>query len=233
VLLDRALHALEHWLVANEGLIKAKFSEASRYTPVGLDSYLVNKFVEGIVALLHEVVESPKHKLRGQFDQAVRTLIHDLTSSDEYRQRGEVLLRKLVEHIQNEDYYRSLWDEIRRRVKTDLDHEHSLLRGHIAGALTLLGERLLDEPPVQDKLNAWWLNAVHKIVLRYRHQISSLIREVVKSWDAEQVSRKVELEIGKDLQYIRINGTFVGGAVGVLLHAATYIVANGRPPGWN
>ena len=226
-LLDRALHALERLLVANAGLIKEKFGEASRYTPGRLDRYLVNKFVEGIVALLHEVVDSPQHELRKQFDQAVRKLIHDLTSSEDYREKGEVLWHKLVEHLQNEDYYRSLWDEIKMRVKADLDHEPSVLRSHIAGALTLLGEKLLDEPAVQEQLNAWWLNALHKIVLRYRHQISSLITGVVQGWDAEQISRKIELEIGKDLQYIRINGTFVGGAVGVLLHAATTLVALG------
>jgi len=100
------------------------------------------------------------------------------------------------------------------RIGADLDAEHSLLREHIASALVFLGKGLLEDPAVQHKLNAWWLNAVHQIVLRYRHQISGLITEVVKSWDAEEVSRKVELEIGKDLQYIRINGTLVGGTVG-------------------
>ena len=223
VLLDRALQALERWLVAKQGLIEAKFSEASRYTPRGLDSYVVNKFRQGIVTLLHEVVENPRHELRQQFDQAVRDLIHDLMNSEEYRQKGQALLRKLVEHLQAEKFYRLLWDDVRRRVQADLESESSLIKEHIASALTVSGEALLEEAGVRQKLNEWWLDAIHKVVVRFRHQISGLITDVVKSWDAEEVSRAVELEIGRDLQYIRINGTLVGGTVGLLLHAGMYL----------
>jgi uncharacterized membrane-anchored protein YjiN (DUF445 family) len=223
VLLDRALQALERWLVAKQGLIEAKFSEASRYTPRGLDSYVVDKFRQGIVTLLHEVVENPRHELRHQFDQAVRDLIHDLMNSEEYRQKGQALLRKLVEHLQAEKFYRLLWDDVRRRVQADLESESSLIKEHIASALTVLGEALLEEAGVRQKLNEWWLDAIHKVVVRFRHQISGLITDVVKSWDAEEVSRAVELEIGRDLQYIRINGTLVGGTVGLLLHAGMYL----------
>jgi uncharacterized membrane-anchored protein YjiN (DUF445 family) len=222
-LLDRALHAFEGWLAANQGLIRAKFSEGSRYTPGLLDSYIVEKFLAGMVALVHEVVENPSHELRLQFDQATQELIHELKNSTEYQQRGRAVMRDFIEHVRKESYYRSLWDDIRMRIGADLDAEHSLLREHIASALVFLGKGLLEDPAVQHKLNAWWLNAVHQIVLRYRHQISGLITEVVKSWDAEEVSRKVELEIGKDLQYIRINGTLVGGTVGLLLHAVILV----------
>jgi uncharacterized membrane-anchored protein YjiN (DUF445 family) len=206
-------------------LIRAKFSEASRYTPGLLDSYIVEKFLAGVIALLQETAENPHHDLRLQFDQATQQLIQDLKTSAEYQQKGQALLLDLIEHVRRKSYYRLLWDDIRSQVEADLRREHSLLREHIASALVLLGKGLLAEPAVQRKLNAWWLNAVHQMVLRYRHQISGLITEVVKSWDAEEVSRKLELEIGKDLQYIRINGTLVGGTVGVALHALTTLVA--------
>ena len=80
------------------------------------------------------------------------------------------------------------------------------------------------EPAIQHKLNAWWLALAHELVVRYRRQLSALITDVVKSWNADEVSGKIEAEIGRDLQYIRINGTFVGGTVGVLLHAAALLV---------
>ena len=218
-ILDRALQALERWLVAKEELIEAKFSEESPLTPRVVDRYVVNKFVQGIIALLHEVVENPQHELRGQFDQAVQKLIQDLIGSEEYRRKGQDLLRELVEHLRTEDFYRSLWEDVRGRVTADLQSDSSVIKGYVAAALTALGDRLLDEPGVRHKLNAWWLETVGQMVVRFRHQISALIADVVKSWDADEISRKVELEIGKDLQYIRINGTFVGGAVGLLLHA--------------
>jgi uncharacterized membrane-anchored protein YjiN (DUF445 family) len=211
--------------VAKEGLIRAKFSEASRFTPVRLDSYVVNRFIQGIIALLHDVVENPSHELRGQFDEAVRSLIHDLLNSEDYRRKGEVLLQELVEHLRGENTYRRVWEALSRRVRDDVESDSSLIRRHLAGALVALGERLLEEPGMQQKLNAWWLTTIRRIAVRYRRQISSMITEVVKSWDAEQVSRKVELEIGRDLQYIRINGTFVGGTVGLFLHAGLHVLS--------
>jgi uncharacterized membrane-anchored protein YjiN (DUF445 family) len=225
VLLDRALQGLERWLVANAGVIEAKFSEESRLTPRVVDRYVVNKFVQGIVALLHEVVENPQHELRSQFDQAVHTLIHDLMSSEEYRRRGQDLLRTLVEHLRTEDFYRSLWEDVRGRVTADLQGDSSVIKAYFAAALAELGNHLLDEPAVRRKLNGWWLETVHTIVVRFGHQISMLIADVVGSWDADEISRKVELEIGKDLQYIRVNGTLVGGAVGLLLHAGLRVIA--------
>ena len=80
------------------------------------------------------------------------------------------------------------------------------------------------EPAIRHKLNAWWLALARELVVRYRRQLSALITEVVKGWNAGEVSQKIEAEIGRDLQYVRINGTFVGGMVGVLLHAATLAV---------
>ncbi len=91
--------------------------------------------------------------------------------------------------------------------------------------LASLGKSVRSEPAIQRKLNAWWLELARSLVVRYRRQLSALITEVVKSWDAQEVSRKIEAEIGRDLQYIRINGTFVGGLIGVVLHAATLVVA--------
>ena len=83
---------------------------------------------------------------------------------------------------------------------------------------SLLGSGLAKDEAMQRKLNEWSLGALQTLMLAHRHQISLLITDVVKSWDAQDVSEKIELEIGKDLQFIRLNGTLVGGCVGVLLH---------------
>jgi uncharacterized membrane-anchored protein YjiN (DUF445 family) len=84
--------------------------------------------------------------------------------------------------------------------------------------LQSLGAGLEKDEAMQRKLNEWVLGALETLMLAHRHQISLLITDVVKSWDARDVSEKIELEIGKDLQFIRLNGTLVGGCVGVLLH---------------
>jgi uncharacterized membrane-anchored protein YjiN (DUF445 family) len=225
-LLDRALRALEHWLVSRQALITAKFSQASRFTPPLLDRYVVSKFMQGIVALLHDIAGNPRHELRLRLDAAVRKLIDDLRSSEEYRQKGVELLRAVVEHCGREDYYRALWQDVQKRIDADLASESPISTQYLADALIALGDSLMKDPGVRRKLNAWWLDAVHRVGTRYRREISGLITDVVNSWDAEEVSRKLELEIGKDLQYIRINGTVVGGAVGLLLHGGVQAIGS-------
>jgi uncharacterized membrane-anchored protein YjiN (DUF445 family) len=220
-LLDRALQTLEGWLQDHQGLIKAKFGEASRYTPPLLDQYMVSRFVDCLMALLHVVAADPQHVLRARFDAATKQLIDELRTSAAYRLYGRALMRDLVAHVRSEGYYRIVWNEIRARVEADVAAERSLLREHLAAGLQRLGQEILADPAVQQKLNAWWSDIARDLVLRFRHEASALIAEVVKSWDADEISRKLELEIGRDLQFIRINGTVVGGAVGLLLHAAT------------
>lgn len=223
-LLDRALQKLEGWLVANQELIKAKFGEASKYTPEFLDTYIVNKFAAGIIALLHEVARNSDHEIRRQFDQATEEFIHKLKTSAHYREQGEVLKREFFEHLKGEDYYRAVWNEIKERLMADLAGDNSLIRAHVAEVLVKLGSGLRDDFALQAKLNKGLLQAIEAMLLQHRHQVSALITDVVKGWDAREVAEKLELEVGKDLQYIRINGTLVGGSVGLLLHAATGVM---------
>ena len=224
-LLDHGLDALENWLTANVDLIKARFSAASRYTPALLDAYIVNKFVEGVIALLRDVVATPDHELRREFDAAVQGLILQLRTSTAHRRLGKSLMRYCLRHLRDGEYYLTVLDHVRAGVAADLDRETSVLRGVAASVLVSIGKSVASEPAIQRKLNAWWLELARTLVVRYRRLLSALITEVMRSWNDEEVSRKIEAEIGRDLQFIRINGTFVGGVVGVSLHAATLVVA--------
>ena len=224
-LLDRGLVAVEAWLTANVDLIKAKFSAASRYTPAPLDAYIVNKFVEGIVALIHEVVATPDHELRRQFDAALREFSVDLQASAGYRRFGRLLLRDCLRHFEHATDYRVLLDRVRERVIADLERERPVVSGMIAGLLASFGESVVRAPAIQKKLNAWWLDLAAALVRRYRHEMAALITDQVKGWEAREVSARIEAEIGRDLQYIRINGTFVGGLAGLLIHTCVLALA--------
>jgi len=197
---------------------------ALRYTPAPLDAYIVRKFIEGIIALLHEVSASPEHVLRRQFDEALQGLTVRLQTSAVHRRFGKSLMRDCIRYFRHADYYRVLLERSRMRVIADLSQEQSAVRDALTSMLASLGERISREPAIRHKLNAWWLALARELVVRYGRQLSALITEVVKGWNAGEVSRKIEAEIGRDLQYVRINGTFVGGMVGVLLHAATLVV---------
>jgi uncharacterized membrane-anchored protein YjiN (DUF445 family) len=217
--LDRALPALERWLDANRGRITAKFSEKSPLTPGALDRYIVDRFIGGIVALAHETASDRDHPFRRELDATVRGLSERLRTSEEYRERGRVLVADFVEHLRTERTYRLLWDRLRHEIRTDLAAESSGIRAVIADALVTLGRAVAADDNVKAKLAAWTRRAAETIVVRHRHHAGRLIAAVVKRWDAQEVAAKIELEIGRDLQYIRINGAVVGGLAGLALHA--------------
>ena len=216
--LDRALPAIERWLEANRGRIVEKFGEASRFTPVMVDAYIVGRFLAGIVALLHEVAGDRGHPLRRELDESVHKLIADLRTSDAYRERGRALLHEFVHHLSTERVYRALWDRLREEIRTDLAADHSAIRGVVADALVTLGRAVAADEGVKAKLATWSQRAAETLVVRHRHHAARLIAAVVKRWDAHEVAAKIELEIGRDLQYIRINGAIVGGLAGLVLH---------------
>jgi uncharacterized membrane-anchored protein YjiN (DUF445 family) len=223
-LLDRGLSAAQRWLSNNVGLIKAKFSEASKFTLSTIDAYIVNKFVEGMVALMHEVASNPEHELRRRFDVAVEALSSELRTSAVYRRFGRLVLRDCIRHLQGSGYYRVVLDRVRAYVHADLGNKDSVVREMLTGTLVSVGKGVASEPANSHKLNAWWREIAGVLVLRHRHRLSALITDVVKGWDEKEVSAKLEAEIGRDLQYIRINGTLVGGTVGLLIHACVLLV---------
>jgi len=218
-LLEEASRLLEDWLTANRQVITEKFGEKSVLTPRFVDYYVVKKFVEGIIALLHEVNNDPQHEIRARFDQATQELIERLRTSPQAKEKGEALKRELVNHFDRQDYYRILWGEIKERILQDLAREDSFIRGEMRNGLVVLGTELLRDPAMRDKLNRWIVQSLGRITRQQRDQVSSLISDTVKSWDTRELTRKIELQVGKDLQYIRINGTLVGGTIGLMLHA--------------
>ena len=218
---DQLLKALEDWLLANQGLVKAKFSQASLYTPGFFDKYVADKVIAGTLALLREVTENPQHELRKQFDQMTVELIERLETSGEYRQCGHEIMSDTLEYLENNNVFITAWSMVRDYILTIFEKERAAMQEGVEGGIVALNEGLLKKPVLQSKLNPWLLEALESWVTRHRNELSALITAVVKSWDPAEVSRKIELEIGRDLQFIRINGTLVGGCAGLALHALT------------
>jgi uncharacterized membrane-anchored protein YjiN (DUF445 family) len=222
--LDRALAVFDDWLVANEALIRARFAEASKFTPAALDAYIVRKFMEGVRGLVHDVATHPSHALREQFDDALRSFIRALDESPDHRALARAWLQRLVENYSSDDDFRRLRNRLAAHVESDLAKPDSVLRQYAVALIVALAQGVLGDRPVLDRLNGVWLRFARSATVQHRGQISGLIAEVLKSWDGNEVGRKIELEIGSDLQFIRINGALVGGMVGVVLHACTLML---------
>ena len=218
-LLDAALKMIERWVSANREMLIAKFGEVSRYTPQFIDQYIVDRLIAGAADVLQQVANDPAHELRVKFDVATLRFIDDLQHSERYRAQAEAIKHELLVHFKEKQSYRTLWRIGREKIVEDLGRDRSIIRAQLADVLLALGGALAKDLTLQRKLDVWIARAVEVLAVRNRHEISLLIEEIVRGWDARDMADKAELEIGRDLQYIRINGMVVGGLVGVVLYA--------------
>ena len=222
-LLDRVLTHLDAWLIVNEPLVRDKFSEASKYTPAFVDTYVVRKFVEGTRTLIHEVAADPAHPLRSAFERALAEWAQGLSASPERRAEAQSLLQGALAGLANDQDLRRFREALARGVESDLARPDSTLRQSIAALTVALAQAIVRDPALLARLERSWLRLARALAARHGGQIAALIAEVVKGWDPEEAARKLELEIGPDLQFIRINGALVGGIVGVVLYAGAVL----------
>ncbi len=211
-------------LTENRELIRERVQQESPWwIPGFVDDRILKKMLERIEAQLFEVSLDPEHPMRGQFSDWVRHLAWELKTSPEHRRLGRELKHQLLESHALQEYLYSLWLELSNRLQRDLERPDSRLRAEISGWLDSLAAELATDPAMQAWVNEWLTGSIVIVVDRNRQQIASLISDTVRSWDGRATSRRVELAIGRDLQFIRINGTLVGGLVGVAIHATNLI----------
>ena len=224
VLLDRALVVMDEWLLANEVLVREKFAQASKYTPAFVDEYIVRKFLDGVRTLLHEVAGDTEHPLRESLAVALRDWARELEQLPAQREAAQAWMRSALESFFGDEDLRRLRDRLAARAEADLARPDSQLRYYGGTLLAALSEGVARDPVILLRLNAAWLKFARTLTVRHGGQIAVLISEVVRGWDAREVSNRIEVEIGRDLQFIRINGALVGGIVGVLLYAGTRLI---------
>jgi uncharacterized membrane-anchored protein YjiN (DUF445 family) len=224
VLLDRALAAADQWLVGHEEMLRGKFAQASRYTPAFVDAYIVRKFIGGVRSLMHDVVGDAGHPLRAELIEALRSWSRELEADPQQRAAAQAWLHRTLDAISGDEDLHRLRDALAARAESDLAREDSRLRRYLAGMLVAAGSAIASDEAILARLNAAWLAFARRLAARHGGQIATLIAQVVRGWDAEQVSARIELEIGRDLQFIRVNGAMVGGAVGLVLYAGTRLI---------
>jgi len=209
----------------NREAIRTKVQQESPWwVPGFVDDRIMKKMLERIEHQLFEMALNAEHPLRDQFSQWIQNLAHDLQHSPTHIRKGEEIKQQLLDNDELQDYLFGLWQELSRSVEIDIDKPDSVIRQHVGDWLINVAEELDGDEEMQAWVNVWLVNAITHVVSRNSEQIASLISDTVKSWDGADTSRRVELAIGRDLQFIRINGTLVGGLVGLVIHAVKLYV---------
>src|SRR5213083_830801 len=210
----------------NRELIRERVKqETPWWVPPVVDDKIYQKIIVAVERLLQDMVMDPAHPLRTAFDRAIHDFIERLQHAPEVIARAEALKEEWLMGAQTDELARKLWEGIRQAVS---EHATGTDGGTgpspLDSGLSEFGIALLSNPTLLADIDDLLIDVTANVVEKYRHEIGDLIAKTVASWDPGATSRRFELAVGRDLQFVRINGTLVGGLVGLLIYTITRLV---------
>jgi uncharacterized membrane-anchored protein YjiN (DUF445 family) len=188
------------------------------------DKYLVNKIVASATAFFEEVRNDPKHPFRGEFDRMVLSFVDRLGSDPAYADRIGGLKRELLARPELGDLARNIWSNARSFIERSASGESQVLQQHLAGMFVKAGEALATDSELRAEINQGFVNVLRSFIADQKGGVRSFIADQVKAWDMGQLISLIEINIGRDLQYIRFNGSLIGGLAGLALYTIEFLL---------
>lgn len=217
-LLLQAVGVAREQLLRNEDRIHAVVAERSAWwLPRAIDRRVARSLIDAAFELLDDL-EDPENEVRQRLGTVLRDFRERLRSDPVLHARLRDLKNRALDHPQVQERLARAWDDIRRTVETSAEKEDGRLRQGLEDALRGLGQRLLDDEALRQAVDERVEKGVMKVLVPWREQIGHFIEDVVRRWDTRTLTERLELTVGRDLQFIRINGTLVGALVGCLLY---------------
>ncbi len=224
-LVDLAVDEAYRWLGEHENTVaEAVGGRAPWWTPGWVDDRVTRRIQKEALAWLKEVRDRPDHPARRSVDDLLSRLAHDLQHDEATMARAEELKRRVLTHPQVEPTIGSLWMAVRRGLVAAIDDPDGLLRQRGVGALLAFGQRLGGDAALRRRLDGYAADAVGYVATSFGPEIATVISDTVSRWDGKEAARKIELHVGRDLQFIRINGTIVGGLAGLAIHGLSALL---------
>jgi uncharacterized membrane-anchored protein YjiN (DUF445 family) len=221
-LVDLLAQRAVDWLVDHpEAIELAVESEAPGWTPRFLDERLARRVHRELLRVARAVRDEPNHAARRAIDAYLAKLADDLAKDPEVMASADRFKNELLTHPATQGAAVAAWAALRRMILEGFTEEDGDLRGRLAKAVRSLGRRLTEDAQLRERADSWVESAAVYVVSTYRSEITALITDTVNAWDPEETSRKIEIQIGRDLQFIRINGTVVGALAGLLIYTLT------------
>nr|WP_315919766.1 DUF445 family protein [Mesorhizobium sp. SP-1A] len=191
------------------------------------DAYLLRKIVNSAGALLEEAGADPDHPLRKEFDHFVAGFVEGLKTSKAYARRAEQVKRGLLARPEIREFARGMWDSLGQFIEQDAAQPDSAIRAHLASMFVEAGRHLAQDAELRADMNQGFVVALSAFVESQKSGVSKFIADQVKRWDLAQLTRLIEINIGRDLQYIRFNGMLIGGLAGLALYCVERLTLGG------
>jgi len=224
-LVDLGVAEAHGWLVDHQDVVVgAVLVQAPAWTPNWVDVRVANRVYDELLRFVESARDNPEHRVRLALDHFLLELAGDLRDNPATIAWAEQVKQRLLAHPGVREGMATLWSTVRRLLLEAIDDPDSELRRRTSAALAAFGQRLAGEAELQAKVDGWVEDAAVHVVTTYRDEIAAVISDTVNRWDGRETARKVELAVGRDLQFIRINGTVVGALAGLLIHAVTLLL---------
>ncbi|HEX2297528.1 MAG TPA: DUF445 family protein [Pseudonocardiaceae bacterium] len=213
------------WVRDNHAIVLRVVRQRSpRWSPKFMDGLVADKLYAEVLAFAWAVKIDPNHPMRKAVDAFLMEFARDLRSDPKTIARAEAVKQQVLAHPEVQMLVGSVWSTAKKMILDAAEDPSSELRLRVRNGLVTLGRRLDEDAELRLKVDTWLEGVAAYVVSNYRAEITTLITDTVQRWDAQETARKVELQVGRDLQFIRINGTVVGALAGLVIHAVSQLL---------
>jgi uncharacterized membrane-anchored protein YjiN (DUF445 family) len=221
LLADRAFH----WsLNAGEVIQRVVERDSPSWSPRFIDHLVGDRIHRELMDFTDKVRRNPDHELRRSATRFLFEFAADLQHDPATIARAELVKEQLMARDEITNAAATAWKTLKRLVLEGVDDPSSALRTRIADTVIRIGESLRDDADLRDKTDNWIVRAIQHLVSQYGTEITTIITDTIERWDAQEASRRIELHVGRDLQFIRINGTVVGALAGLVIYTVAQLL---------
>jgi uncharacterized membrane-anchored protein YjiN (DUF445 family) len=224
-LVDLMCDRAYEWVRDNHSsMLRVVSDRAPSWSPKFVDEMLADKVYGEVLSFAWAVKTDVNHPMRLALDKFLAEFAQDLQNDPETMARAEQVKTQMLEHAEVQKLIGSAWATAKEMLLSAAEDPSSELRKRVREGLRCLGERLISDESLQSKVDGWVEGAAAYLVTHYSTEITTIITDTVERWDAEETSRKIELQVGRDLQFIRINGTVVGALAGLVIYSLAHLL---------
>jgi len=214
---------IKNYILENDEMIKERVKKGSyTFIPSFVDNKIADKIATGLSDFFREIEEDLRHEIRGLITQKIHEFSIDLKEDPKWEEEFKNIKNDLLKGDKLKEYSNDIWISIKNTLKNELHEEDSSLKNYLSKNLNEFSENLKTDESLQKKIDDWVRVTAYKYILKNTHQFGNLISSTVGNWQGKELSEKLELEVGKDLQFIRVNGTLVGGLVGLIIYTIAH-----------
>ena len=213
---------IKDYVLDNQQIVQQRVKRESYFLiPKFVDSSIAAKITDGLAGFFEEVEIDPQHSLRFEITEKLQVFADEIQHSESWDEDFKKIKNDFLHDEKLQQYAGDIWLSIKNVLKKELETENSALKKYVRKNMSELADNLQSDEDLQHKIDHWIRVTAYKYILKNTHQAANLISSTVGNWEGRELSEKLELEVGKDLQFIRVNGTLVGGLVGLLIYTVS------------